>query len=145
MPRQIDEGTHFMNVDLDIYSMSDLQPLVTALGERVYVLPPPQSYEAHLELTCELEGADGAIRKFAALIDALPGAQREIWDAAKSRDFNIGVQTAVKPVYYVMPLSCEAVEAAARLNARIVFTVYPPEATKEVVWKKRAPAGGKGR
>jgi len=45
----------FYERGFDIYSMSDLQPLVTALGERVYVLPPPQSYEAHLELTCELE------------------------------------------------------------------------------------------
>jgi len=145
MPRQVGEETHFVNVDLDICSESDLEPLVTALGEQVYVLPPPQSCEAHLELTCELGGADGAIRKFAALIDALPGAPRKIWDMAKARDFNIGVQTAVQPVYYVMPLSCEAVEAAARLNARIVFTVYPPKVPTEVVWKKRPPAKSAAR
>jgi hypothetical protein len=45
----------------------------------------------------------------------------------------------------VVPLSCGAVEAAARLNARIVFTVYPPKVREKIVWKKRSPAGGKGR
>jgi hypothetical protein len=29
------EATHFLNVDLDIHSKSDLQPLVSALGEEV--------------------------------------------------------------------------------------------------------------
>jgi hypothetical protein len=28
------ETTHFLNVDLEIYSKSDLQPLVSALGKR---------------------------------------------------------------------------------------------------------------
>ncbi|MGC9950216.1 MAG: hypothetical protein ABSF64_27950 [Bryobacteraceae bacterium] len=34
--------THFLNVDLDIYSKADFQPLVTALGKKVMVL-----YRAH--------------------------------------------------------------------------------------------------
>jgi hypothetical protein len=31
-------STHFLNVDLDIYSKADLQPLVSALAKKIMVL-----------------------------------------------------------------------------------------------------------
>jgi hypothetical protein len=45
------EDTHFLNVDLDIYSTRDIQPLVTALGTKVLVLRigrTKRTYGAHL-------------------------------------------------------------------------------------------------
>jgi len=43
-----------------------------------------------------------------------------------SRDFNIGVQAAMQPRSYEMPLAAEIVKAASKVNARIVLTVYAP-------------------
>jgi hypothetical protein len=60
------------------------------------------------------------------LIAALPRQAAELWKAAKSRDFNIGVQAAMQPRSYEMPLAAEIVKAASKVNARIVLTVYAP-------------------
>ena len=150
MPKQIESTTDlvaetmtdFINVDLDIYSRSDLEPLVTALGERVdvlYVGRQRRTCAAHLELPFGFKpyNADAMIRRFAALIDSLPKAQRKLWDAAETREFDIGVQAAMQPFCYEMLLSAEAVDAVARLNARIRFTVYAPEVPRKIARKKR--------
>jgi len=119
--------THFLNVDLDIYSRSDLQPLVSAFGEKVDVLflgREKRSYSAHLELAKVTKDADPAIRGFCALIQALPPAERELWNQAKVREFNIGVQAGVKPPAYELTLPAETVKAASDVGARIGVTIY---------------------
>jgi len=127
--------TTFLNVDLDLYSRSNLEPLVAALGQQVSVLYTGRHrkiYEAHLELASlrKTRSADSAIRGFSDLIEALPRAARKLWDTARIRDFNIGVQAALQPHSYKIPLARETVEAATRLQARIVFTVYAPDVPK---------------
>src|SRR5580692_8596687 len=121
---------HFINVDLDIYSKSNLQPLLAVLGKKVCVLyagRDKRTWSAHLELTRIAMSADAAIRGFCALVQALPRAERDLWNTAKVRDFNIGVQAAMRPFSYETALAAETVKAASELNARIVFTVYAPE------------------
>ncbi len=123
-------GTYFLNVDLDLYSSCDLQPLVTALGKKVIVLHVgrnKRTYGAHLELVKVTKTADSTIRAFCALIEALPKAERAMWNAAKIRDFNIGVQAAAQPLSCEFALAAETAKAASELGARIVFTVYAPE------------------
>jgi|RhiMetdeSRZDD1v2_1073273.scaffolds.fasta_scaffold53082_2 hypothetical protein len=74
-----------MNVDLDVYSRSPLDPLAVALGEDVsvlYVGGEGRSCEAHFSLrdSCKLmlrdsfdrTGADEIMRRFVALIRKLP-------------------------------------------------------------------------
>ena len=147
MPTRDDSETHFLNVDLDIYSKSDLEPFVTALGEKVcvlYVGRDRRTYVAHLELASgNPKSADAAIRRFCTLIGALPKAAQELWNTARTREFNIGVQAATQPHSWETSLSTEALEAAAKLKARIGFTVYAPEVPKTIVRKKRASARGK--
>ena len=61
----------FLNVDLDLVSRSDLQPLVTALEPAAFALHvghEKRTYSAHLELSKFPKNADAAIRGFAALI-----------------------------------------------------------------------------
>jgi hypothetical protein len=125
------ETTHFLNVDLDIHSKSDLQPLVTAMGKKVHVLfvgRIKRTYRAHLELweSGLSESADSIIQGFCALIRALPKAAVELWNSAKIRDFNIGVQAGMQPHVYEIALAPETIRAAAGVNARIVLTVYAP-------------------
>ena len=124
--------TTFLNVDLDLFSRSDLQPLVTALGRKVHILfvgRDTQTYRAHLELSRDPKSVGVAIRRFAALISKLPRMERKLWDGAKVRDFNVGVQVAMRPHAYEIPISIEAIEIASTLKARIVFTIYAPEKT----------------
>lgn len=52
MKRSDPKTTHFLNVDLDPYSKSNLQSLVAAMGDRVLVLyvgGHKGTYRAHLE------------------------------------------------------------------------------------------------
>src|SRR5882724_7984074 len=89
------DDTHFLNVDPDIYSKSNLQRLVSALGKKVSVLHVgrnKRTFCARLELNRITKDADSTIRAFCGLIESLPSAERELWNKAKIRDFNIGVQ-----------------------------------------------------
>jgi hypothetical protein len=129
MPRSEYKVTTFLNVDLDVLSRSNLQPLVTVLGHRTFALHvgrDKQTYRAHLELSEAPKNPDAAIRSFVALIRALPKAERKLWDTAKVRDFNIGVQAAMQPHCYEIPLAPETIEAVSTLRARLVFTIYAP-------------------
>lgn len=143
MPRQGDEETQFINVDFDIRSKSDLGPLLAALGEQVCASCNklgPRTYWVHGDLSSAPESADAAIRSLSSLINELPPTPRKLWDKATTREFDIGVEAAMQPFCYEMVLSAEAVDAAAKLNARIRFTVYAPQSPKKIVRGKPAPA-----
>ncbi len=129
-PPQALEGTHFLNVDLDVRSASSLAPLVAALGKRVFVLyegRDNRTYSAHLELARMTKTADATIRGFCGLIIKLPPSQRRLWNAAKVRDFSIGIQARAHPRSYDVVVEAETVRAVSELNARIVITTYAPE------------------
>jgi hypothetical protein len=79
--------THFLNVDLDILSKSTLQPLVDAFGKKVIVLfsgKVKRTYRAHLELAKMTKTADATVKDFCALVEALPNAERALWNRAKA-------------------------------------------------------------
>jgi len=119
----------FLNVDLDLVSRSDLQPLVTALEPATFALHvghEKRTYSAHLELSKFPKNADAAIRGFAALIQKLSRAERKLWDTARVRDFNIGVQSALQPRAFEIKLTPDTLGIASILGARIVLTVYAP-------------------
>jgi hypothetical protein len=130
MSTEADRGTtNFLNVDLDIFSRSRLDPLVSAFGQKVsvlYVGRERRLYSAHLELAVHPKGADAAIRGLAALVHGLPSAKRKLWDAATRRDFNIGVEVADGAPPFEIELAARTIEIVTSLNARIVFTVYAP-------------------
>lgn len=121
--------THYLNVDLEISSMSNLQPLVTALEGEVFVLfvgRVNRTYRIVLEIAGLTRTADATILAFCALIRSLPRAKRKLWTTAKRRNFSVGVQAAMMPSAFDVALSADTVKSVSRLNARIVFTVYPP-------------------
>ncbi len=135
------ESTHFLNVDLDLRSMANLEPLVEAFGDKVCVLYAERrgrTYTASLEVAKLTKDADSTIRAFCALIASLPKPARKIWDGAKTRDFNIGIQAELKPHVHEIALAAGTVKAVAELNARIVITVYAPEKRKRRKSAERA-------
>lgn len=124
---QIDRKTRFLNVDLDIYSKTNLKPLVAALGREVFTLHAGREgrlWGAHLELNEIPSSADAIIRRFTALILALPPANRKYWDAAKTRTFNIGVDAGSRPRMWELKLAPRTIQKVSALKARIVVTVY---------------------
>lgn len=90
----------FLNLDFVIDARRDPGALVSALGEKVLVLYTGRigrTWRARLELNRVTRTPDAAIRGFCRLIKALPPVERELWNTAKSRDFNIGVETGSPP------------------------------------------------
>jgi hypothetical protein len=120
-----DSITHFLNVDLHIYSRSNLLPLVGALGKKVIDLQNERVrglYWAVLEVSGQAPTVDATIRKLCRLIRALTPAQRRLWNKATRRDFNIGIQGNVEGNTF--HIEAETVKAAAAVGARVVITVY---------------------
>jgi hypothetical protein len=125
-------GTRFLNVDLDIFSTVRLNKIVKAFGESVTVLYCGRRgnlFSAHVE-TCD-SGWRGTptslIRQLVALVKALPPAERRLWDQAKSREFNIGIEAASRSKFYEMRLSPRTLREVNSVNGTIIFTVYAPE------------------
>ena len=131
MPSRHEDGmTRFLNVDLDIISRKPLEPLVLAFGRRVsphYVGREGRRYGAHLALAAYPERADRAILAFVSLVRRLPASGRRVWDAALTRDFNIGLDAGFRPQSYELALDPKVVEAVADVRGRIIFTVYAAE------------------
>lgn len=123
----------FLNVDLDIRSSSNLEPLLVALcrQKKAFVLNSglhKRTYFASLEL----DGRGGltanqTLRRLCALIQALPKTERELWDKAKVRDFSLGVEPRLDLYCDELPIAADTLETVAELNARIVFCVYAPD------------------
>jgi hypothetical protein len=128
----------FCNVDLDIYSKSDLQPLVSAFGDKIidlYVRRVRRAYEVHLELGAwkRNQTPSWVILGFCKLIKELPPEKRRIWNAAKTKSFDIGIAAPTKGSHY-----WSAVGAAADVGAQIAITVYAPMKVSSKP-KKKAP------
>jgi hypothetical protein len=119
--------TTLLNVDLDIWSASPLDTLVTAFGRRVTILfvgKEGRRHSAHLELSTASNDADWLLRRFVGLVERLPVRGRRVWDQARRREFNVGIQAASKPSSFGLALEPATLAAVARINARIGLTVY---------------------
>ena len=128
-----DSATRFLNVDLDIWSASPLDSLAHAFGNKIIVLHAGKEgrgrYGAHLTLAhsgLPRDSADRLIDGFVRLIRKLPPRARALWNRARRRDFNVGIQAAARPHSYELPVEPATLQAVASVNARLVVTVYAP-------------------
>ena len=122
--------TTFLNVDLDLWSRTSLEPLVRALGASVvelFVGQDGRRHVAHLEWARSSPRPDVIIQRFVNAIERLPRSARRLWDQSQRREFNIGIQAAMQPHGFELRLDPTTVEAAARVGASIGVTVYAPE------------------
>jgi len=149
-----EEGTTFLNVDLEVISRTPLDPLVRAFGRKVDVLhvgPWGRRYGAHVEVAGSgyRGNADSLIRRLVTLVKALPRNARRLWDTAQSRVFNVGIEAAAKSRTFELRLEPETLMAVAGVAGCIVITVYAPERTDEAptapersrTAKERHPSG----
>jgi hypothetical protein len=130
--RSRSSATHFLNVDLDICSKHDLQPLVKRLGRKVhalYVGPDRGKHSARLEVADfpKTATADSTIWAFCGLIKGLPESARVLWNTATVRSFSIGIQAGMHPNPCDFTIRPRTVKAVSVLGAQIVLTIYPLE------------------
>lgn len=143
MRQNVLDKTLFLNVDLDIRSKSDLQPLVDAMNKKVIVLYVGRSkrtYQARLELAgshlprdTHSQSPELLIWRFCKLVCGLPQDARKLWDGAKTREFDIGIESGRPYKFYWFDLSPKALQAALEVNAKISVTIY---GTMKTVGKK---------
>jgi hypothetical protein len=120
------KDSNFLNVDLVIYSKTDLRPLVDAMGGKIielHVGRVRRSYYAYLEISGIPRSAQSAIRNFCRLIQKLPRPAKKLWEGARFRRFDIGIDSVPRGTHW-FEISKEAVAEAAKLNATIAVTVY---------------------
>lgn len=134
-----------MNVDLDIVSRVPLDGLVEAMGKRVFVLyvgGEGRTHEAHVELAASHMGmpADRTIMGLVAVVKKLPRRSRRIWDAARSRDFNVGIEAGLEPHSYELRLKQRTVDAVAEVGGDVVITVYAPDVNRSSMSRPPKPA-----
>lgn len=127
-----------MNVDLDIVARVPLDDLVEAMGERVFVLHignRGRRYEAHVELASSHMAmpADRTIMSLVSIVKKLPRRYRRIWDSAKSRDFNVGIEAGLEPRSYELRLGQRTIDAVAEVRGDVVVTVYAPDVNRSFV------------
>jgi hypothetical protein len=136
MRQNVLDKTLFLNVDLDIRSKSNLQPLVDAMGDKIivmYVGRVKRYHQARLELDGSHRNAAGHKRSpeaiilgFCKVIGRLPPGARELWDDSKTREFDIGIESGKPYKFYWFDLSPKALQAALEVNAQIAVTIYWP-------------------
>ena len=142
------QQTGFLNVDLDVFSRERLTPLVDGLGRSFFVLHEGrwgQKYAAILELASsgysQKNNPDRLIRRMVTLLNKMPGSARHLWDRAQFKQFNIGIQAALKPHAFDIQIGHETLREVVGLGARLVVTVYAakaPKARKSPRPRKRA-------
>jgi hypothetical protein len=119
-------------VDLDIISRSSLERLASAMGSQAFVLyvgAHGRTYRARLELAVFHRGmsADRTIAGLVRIVERLPRVQRRLWDAAVSREFNIGIEAGLQPHCFELRLKPSTVQSVGRIGATLAVTVYAPD------------------
>jgi hypothetical protein len=83
------------------------------------------------------------ILRYCKLIQKLPPQERAIWNTAKSRSFDIGIEGPKRETYYWSAVSSKAICAAAEVGAQIAITVYGPMKAAKTRSKSRRTASPK--
>ena len=125
----------FLNVDLEVESRRNPEPLVAALGSSTVVLASFRRRGYHV-VTFELAGspksAAAAMRSFVKLVRRLPPAARSIWRASRRLDFDAGFELPAGRQVVALRVPPEVAQQVAAVGGRIVFTLYPPRRARRL-------------
>ena len=124
-------GTQFLNVDLEIETSEDFQPLIDDLGVNVSVLYNGKREQgvnlACFEVAClhSERDADGIISSFCSLIENLSPESRQTWERSRSKKFDIGFESGTSPDTFQTEIRPDTLGRVAKLGAAVVVTIYP--------------------
>jgi hypothetical protein len=125
--RKVEPGAVYLNVDLEIRSRSNLRPLVDALRRRLFVLHAGRVrgvFFASFEVGGVTLPPDAAIGRLARALSDLPPSLRRLWEGARDRVFDIGLEKTTGRGRFPLALRQETVKTIARLDARVALTLY---------------------
>ena len=115
----------FLNVDLDLESRADLSPLSAVLRQKLLALHEAKNFAVY-ELRRQSADADTAIRAIAKIIQRLPRDSRARWNRCSRKALNVGIKSSRGREPVDARISLESLQAAARIGAEIVVTIYRP-------------------
>ena len=133
------DKSSLISVALEVFSNSDLQSLVAALGSKVHVHYLGKEFglfKAYLELAAQPKTPESWILRYCKLIQKLPTSELAAWNAAKSRSFDIGIEAPKRGSHYWVAVGSDAVRAASEVGAQIAISVYGPMKTVRKAKKK---------
>jgi hypothetical protein len=119
----------FLNVDLEIESTENLQPIIDDFGDNVSVLYHGENAKgfnfANFEISLGDRDADGIISNFCLLIENLSLETKTIWEKCCSKKFDIGFESGDFPRSYQTEIRADTIERVAKIGASIGVTIYP--------------------
>lgn len=117
----------FLNIDLDLYGDFDRNTVLSAMGERVFVLHDEPG-RLSVELAWDGDMAfDSVVGGMQELVASLSGEARMVWNSAARRVLDVGIQSGLGPYATHYALSSSVLDTLARTNVELVFTVYGAE------------------
>ena len=150
---------YFLNVDLDIESKSSLRSLERELGDRVCVMFSGRMNGRHclfVESAGTAKSHDAIIVALCALIEDLSPRNRQVWNAALRKEFDLGYESRLASRranrFTIRPATLRRV---AELGAGVAVTFYAEQKGEPVPQasgsqpvrsrKKRAQSAGDSR
>lgn len=131
---------YFLNVDLEIESKLDLQPLSQELGEKILVLFEGKANEKFC-LYFETPGTvsvqtrnqpDSTIIDLCSLIEGLSPEGRRLWNSATRREFDIGYEERLSTDHHnQFMIKPDTIQRISGLNASLSVTLYRENTTTE--------------
>jgi hypothetical protein len=121
---------NFLNVDLEIRSVSKLDLIADAMGERVLVLYCGVSGRRHLlavESSGRHKGPDAAIHALCAAVESLPPTARRLWNKSR-KTFDVGYELRASEQSSRFSLRPDTLERIVKLGASLTVTYYRRDA-----------------
>lgn len=120
----------FLNVDLEIESAENLQPLIDDLGDDVSILYQGENASGFNFVSFEIKSSgerdvDGVVSSFCSFIENLSTGAKSLWDKCHSKKFDAGFQSGDFPRSYKTEIRADTINRIAEIGASIAITVYP--------------------
>jgi hypothetical protein len=125
---KIKRSTGYLNVDVDVESSRPLEGLAEEIGDAVVVLHvgpiTRRRFMLRMESRREAATPDTAARDLCKAIERLSARGRELWDAAKYKEFNVGFDLPTGVRVVEAKLQPETVSRIVALGATVAFSCY---------------------
>ncbi len=122
----VERDVRFLNIDLLLVGRFDREPLLSAMGDEMFVLHEDAVFLA-LEVAAPVLDLSRTLARLLNWVEGLPPSARRSWTAASRRVFDIGIQGGLKPNDTHWTIRQDKVAALAKVGAEVVLTVYGAE------------------
>ena len=127
----VQASVQFANVDLLIGGRFDRAPVLRALGDGVTALHEDALVEGKKCLLLEVTdpGLDlpQTLKRLVEWVERLPPKARRSWSRASVRQFDIGIESGMRPRETQWIIPARTVAALAKIGADVALTVYGAE------------------